>query len=95
MFGYAALRAVARVAQTGSFERAVPCVAPIERGEWLRRRLEHVGRLEKALMQRLPGLVDPGAPRPQAALARASPPLTHLKPRDFPASYEFCGAANM
>lgn len=91
MIDYPALRAVAMVAQTGSFEaaakalnvtpsaisqrvklleerlgavlieRGAPCVAT-ERGAWLCRHMEHVGMLEKELMARLPGLLEPGEP---------------------------------
>ncbi len=38
-------------------ERGAPCVAT-EKGEWLCRHIEHVGMLEKELIEQLPGLVD-------------------------------------
>jgi LysR family transcriptional regulator (chromosome initiation inhibitor) len=48
-------------------ERGVPCTAT-ERGAWLCRHLEHVGMLEKGLMQHLPGLADPAAPAERVTL---------------------------
>lgn len=42
-------------------ERGTPCTAT-ERGEWLCRHMEHVGVLERELMQHLPGLADPADP---------------------------------
>lgn len=89
MIDYPALRAVAMVVQTGSFEKAAaalnvtpsavsqrvkhleerlgavliergtPCVAT-EKGEWLCRHMEHVGMLERELLEHLPGLSRPG-----------------------------------
>ncbi len=41
--------------------RGVPCAAT-EKGAWLCRHMEHVGMLEKGLMEHLPGLADPAAP---------------------------------
>lgn len=97
MIDYAALRAVATVVQTGSFEKAAgvlnvtpsavsqrvkqleerlgvvliargaPCTAT-ETGEWLCRHMENVGMLEGELLDRLPGLVDPEAPRQRTTL---------------------------
>jgi LysR family transcriptional regulator, chromosome initiation inhibitor len=85
MIDYAAARAVALIAQTGSFEAAAralnvtpsaisqrvrnleerlgtvliergsPCMAT-EKGAWLCRHMEHVGMLEKELLEHLPGL---------------------------------------
>jgi LysR family transcriptional regulator (chromosome initiation inhibitor) len=42
-------------------ERGAPCVAT-EKGAWLCRHMEHVGMLEKALIDQLPGLADPARP---------------------------------
>jgi LysR family transcriptional regulator, chromosome initiation inhibitor len=85
MIDYPAMRAVAAIIQTGSFEKAArvlnvtpsavsqrvkqledrlglvlivrgtPCTAT-EKGAWLCRHMEHVGMLEDALFQQLPGL---------------------------------------
>ncbi|KFC61718.1 Transcriptional regulatory protein [Devosia sp. LC5] len=41
-------------------ERGTPCTAT-ERGEWLCRHMEHVGMLERGLIENLPGLIDPDA----------------------------------
>ena len=89
MIDYPAMRAVAMIVQTGSFEAAArvlnvtpsavsqrvklleerlgavliergsPCVAT-EQGAWLCRHMEHVGMLERELMEHLPGLSPPG-----------------------------------
>ena len=97
MIYYPAVRAVAMVVQTGSFEaaakalnvtpsaisqrvklleerlgvvlieRGAPCAAT-ERGEWLCRHMEHVGMLERELMEQLPGLVAPGEPAHRVTL---------------------------
>ena len=97
MIDYPAMRAVAMVVQTGSFEaaakalnvtpsaisqrvklleerlgvvlieRGAPCAAT-ERGEWLCRHMEHVGMLERELMQQLPGLLSPGEPAHRVTL---------------------------
>jgi LysR family transcriptional regulator (chromosome initiation inhibitor) len=97
MIDYPAMRAVATVVQTGSFEaaakalnvtpsaisqrvklleerlgvvlieRGAPCAAT-ERGEWLCRHMEHVGMLERELMEQLPGLVAPGEPADRVTL---------------------------
>lgn len=42
-------------------ERGNPCAAT-EKGAWLCRHMEHVGMLEKSLMEHLPGLADPAEP---------------------------------
>jgi LysR family transcriptional regulator (chromosome initiation inhibitor) len=97
MIDYPAVRAVAMIVQTGSFEgaaralnvtpsaisqrvkqleerlgvvlieRGVPCTAT-EKGAWLCRHMEHVGMLEKALMEHLPGLPDPVSPGERVTL---------------------------
>lgn len=41
-------------------DRGTPCTAT-ERGEWLCRHMEHVGMLERGLIEHLPGLIDPDA----------------------------------
>jgi LysR family transcriptional regulator (chromosome initiation inhibitor) len=94
---YPAMRAVAKVVQTGSFEaaakalnvtpsaisqrvklleerlgvvlieRGAPCAAT-ERGEWLCRHMEHVGMLERELMEHLPGLAAAGEPAHRVTL---------------------------
>lgn len=48
-------------------ERGNPCT-PTERGEWLCRHMEHVGMLEKELIEYLPGLVDPSEPAERVTL---------------------------
>ena len=48
-------------------ERGIPCTAT-EKGAWLCRHMEHVGMLEKDLMEHLPGLVDPAAPMQRVTL---------------------------
>lgn len=100
MIDYPAARAVALVAQTGSFERAAralnvtpsaisqrvrqleerlgvvlidrgsPCTAT-EKGAWLCRHMEHVGMLERDLIEHLPGLSDPAAPTERVTLSIA------------------------
>lgn len=52
-------------------ERGVPCTAT-DKGAWLCRHMEHVGMLEKALMEHLPGLVDPGSPTGRVTLSIAT-----------------------
>ena len=42
-------------------ERGSPCTAT-DKGAWLCRHIEHVGMLEKELVEQLPGLFDPTAP---------------------------------
>lgn len=48
-------------------ERGMPCVAT-EKGAWLCRHVEHVGMLEKALMEHLPGMVEPASPGQRVTL---------------------------
>lgn len=48
-------------------ERGVPCVAT-EKGAWLCRHVEHVGMLEKALTDHLPGLLAPASPMQRVTL---------------------------
>ena len=48
-------------------ERGAPCVAT-ERGEWLCRHMEHIGILERELMEHLPGLVDRSEPGQRVTL---------------------------
>lgn len=48
-------------------ERGIPCTAT-EKGAWLCRHMEHVGILEKELMDHLPGLSDPAAPLQRVTL---------------------------
>ncbi|TPE45753.1 LysR family transcriptional regulator ArgP [Amaricoccus solimangrovi] len=48
-------------------ERGVPCVAT-EKGAWLCRHVEHVGMLERGLIDHLPGLLDPASPTPRVTL---------------------------
>ncbi len=97
MIDYPAVRAVATVIQTGSFEQAAralnvtpsavsqrvkqleerlgvvliergaPCTAT-EKGAWLCRHMEHVGILEKELIEHLPGLTDPALPLQKVTL---------------------------
>ena len=97
MLDYAAARAVALIAQTGSFERAAaalgvtpsaisqrvkqleerlgavliergsPCTAT-DKGAWLCRHVEHVGLLEKALSDQLPGLARSSGPTRRVTL---------------------------
>ncbi|RWR29254.1 LysR family transcriptional regulator ArgP [Sinirhodobacter populi] len=43
-------------------ERGTPCTAT-EKGAWLCRHVEHVGMLEKGLMEHLPGLADTASPQ--------------------------------
>lgn len=101
MLDYSALRAVAAVVQTGSFERAAallhvtpsavsqrvkqleerlgtvliqrgsPCTAT-EHGAWLCRHVEHVGMLEKDLLQNLPRLSEREAPALRVTLHLAT-----------------------
>jgi LysR family transcriptional regulator (chromosome initiation inhibitor) len=101
MLDYRAVRAVAMIVQTGSFEaaakalnvtpsavsqrvkqleerlgavlieRGAPCVATAK-GAWLCRHMEHVGMLEKALLEQLPGLVDPASPQQRVTLNLAT-----------------------
>jgi LysR family transcriptional regulator (chromosome initiation inhibitor) len=52
-------------------ERGTPCTAT-EKGEWLCRHMEHVGMLEKELIEHLPGLTDPAAPALRVTLAVAT-----------------------
>ena len=51
--------------------RGTPCTAT-EKGAWLCRHMDHVGMLEKDLMQQLPGLGDAGAPTGRVTLSIAS-----------------------
>ena len=51
--------------------RGTPCTAT-EKGAWLCRHMDHVGMLEKDLMQQLPGLGDAGAPAGRVTLSIAS-----------------------
>ncbi len=51
--------------------RGTPCTAT-EKGAWLCRHMDHVGMLEKDLMQQLPGLGDIGAPAGRVTLSIAS-----------------------
>jgi LysR family transcriptional regulator (chromosome initiation inhibitor) len=48
-------------------ERGTPCIAT-ERGAWLCRHMEHVGMLERELIEHLPGLADPTAPPQRVTL---------------------------
>lgn len=48
-------------------ERGAPCVAT-DKGAWLCRHVEHVGMLEKALVEKLPGLVDAASPTQRVTL---------------------------
>lgn len=48
-------------------ERGTPCIAT-EKGAWLCRHMEHVGMLEKELIEHLPGLDDPSAPMQRVTL---------------------------
>lgn len=48
-------------------DRGTPCTAT-ERGEWLCRHMEHVGMLERELIEHLPGLVDVTAPAQRVTL---------------------------
>lgn len=52
-------------------ERGIPCVAT-EQGAWLCRHVEHVGLLEAALREQLPGMSDPAAPAQRITLAVAT-----------------------
>ena len=51
-------------------ERGAPCVAT-EKGAWLCRHVEHVGMLEKGLMDQLPRLADPSLPAHRVTLGIA------------------------
>jgi LysR family transcriptional regulator (chromosome initiation inhibitor) len=48
-------------------ERGVPCTAT-DKGAWLCRHMEHVGLLEAALMEHLPGLTDLASPGARVTL---------------------------
>jgi LysR family transcriptional regulator, chromosome initiation inhibitor len=48
-------------------ERGAPCVAT-DKGAWLCRHIEHVGMLERALVENLPGLVDAVSPMQRVTL---------------------------
>lgn len=48
-------------------ERGNPCTAT-EKGGWLCRYMEHVGMLERDLLEHLPGLIDPAAPEQRVTL---------------------------
>jgi len=51
-------------------ERGVPCAAT-EKGAWLCRHMEHVGMLERALMEQLPGLAGAASPAERVTLSVA------------------------
>jgi LysR family transcriptional regulator (chromosome initiation inhibitor) len=51
-------------------QRGTPCIAT-EKGEWLCRHLEQVGLLERALLQRLPGLAPDDGPSSRVTLHAA------------------------
>jgi LysR family transcriptional regulator (chromosome initiation inhibitor) len=51
-------------------DRGVPCTAT-DKGAWLCRHMEHVGMLERSLMEHLPGLGDPSEPGGRVTLSIA------------------------
>lgn len=52
-------------------ERGSPCLAT-EKGAWLCRHIEHVGMLERSLMEHLPGLAEPTGPAGRVTLSVAT-----------------------
>lgn len=52
-------------------DRGVPCTAT-DKGAWLCRHVEHVGMLERSLMEHLPGLGDPAEPGGRVTLSIAT-----------------------